>query len=120
MVVVEGAPPSLSERNLVGFAYLSLIGTALAFVVWFNGIRRLPAVAPPLLGLAAPVTGAVLGWAILDQSLTPLQLIGFAIAIGSIVYGAWTGASGARVRQRVECWSSQPPVSRPTLTSAPP
>lgn len=135
MVVVEGAPPSLSERNLVGFAYLSLIGTALAFVVWFNGIRRLPAVAPPLLGLAAPVTGAVLGWAILDQSLTPLQLVGFAIAIGSIVYGASTGASGARVvvpqalapmwavsahiapsvRQRVE-----PPASRPTVTSAPP
>lgn len=88
MVVVEGTPASLSARNLAGFAYLSLIGTALAFVVWFNGIRRLPAVAPPLLGLAAPVTGAVLGWAILDQSLTSLQLVGFAIAIGSIVYGA--------------------------------
>ena len=52
---------------------------------------------PTTAGLAAPVTGAVLGWAILDQSLTPLQLVGFAIAIGSIVYGASTGASGARV-----------------------
>ncbi len=91
MVVVEGTPSSLSARNLAGFTYLSLVGTALAFVVWFNGIRRLPAVAPPLLGLAAPVTGAVLGWAILDQSLTRLQLVGFAIAIGSIVYGATMG-----------------------------
>ncbi len=98
MIVVEGTPSSLSTHNLAGFAYLSLIGTALAFVVWFNGIRRLPAAAPPLLGLAAPVTGAVLGWVILDQSLTPLQLVGFAIAIGSIVYGASMGSSGVRTR----------------------
>ena len=96
-VIVEGAPPPLTAGNLVGFAYLSMIGTALAFIVWFNGIRRLPATAPPLLGLAAPVTGAVLGWVILDQSLSSLQLTGFAIAIGSIAYGA-TGAQPATAR----------------------
>jgi hypothetical protein len=60
--IVEGAPPALTERNLAGFAYLSMVGTALAFIVWFNGIRRLPSAAPPLLGLAAPITGAALGW----------------------------------------------------------
>jgi probable blue pigment (indigoidine) exporter len=86
--IVEGAPPALSGRNLAGFAYLSLVGTGLAFIVWFNGIRRLPTAAPPLLGLAAPVTGAVLGWIVLGQSLSPLQLSGFAITIGSIAYAA--------------------------------
>ena len=86
--IIEGAPPALTGRNLAGFAYLSMVGTALAFIVWFNGIRRLPSAAPPLLGLAAPITGAVLGWAILGQSLTPLQLTGFVITIGAIAYGA--------------------------------
>ena len=86
--VFEGAPPALTGRNLAGFAYLSIVGTALAFMVWFNGIRRLPPAAPPLLGLAAPITGAVLGWVVLGQSLEPLQLIGFAITIGAIAYGA--------------------------------
>ena len=62
-LVVEGAPPAVTGRTVLGFAYLSLVGTALAFVLWFNGIRRLPAAAPPLLGLAAPVTGAVHGLA---------------------------------------------------------
>jgi probable blue pigment (indigoidine) exporter len=87
-LLTEGAPPALTGRNLAGFAYLSLVGTALAFMLWFNGIRRLSAAAPPLLGLASPITGAALGWAILEQSLTPLQLTGFAVTIGAIVYGA--------------------------------
>jgi probable blue pigment (indigoidine) exporter len=87
-LAVEGTPPPLSTRNLAGFAYLSLVGTAFAFVVWFNGIRRLPAAAPPLLGLAAPITGATLGWVVLGQSLSPVQLAGFAITLGAIAYGA--------------------------------
>lgn len=87
-LLVEGAPPSFTARNVVGFAYLSVVGTALAFVVWFNGIRRLPTAAPPLLGLAAPVTGAVLGWVVLDQSLSWFQLLGFGLTIGAIAYGS--------------------------------
>jgi probable blue pigment (indigoidine) exporter len=91
--VIEGAPPEMTVRNVAGFAYLGLAGTALAFLLWFNGIRRLPAAAPPLLGLAAPVTGAVLGWVILGQSLSPLQLTGFAITLAAIAYGAALPAS---------------------------
>jgi len=90
--VVEGSPPSLTAQNIAGFAYLSLIGTALAFVIWFNGVRRLPSAAPPLLGLAAPVTGAALGWLVIGQSLSPLQLTGFVITIGAIAYGASLGS----------------------------
>lgn len=93
--MVEGAPHALTARNLVGFTYLSMVGTAIAFMIWFNGIRRLPTAAPPLLGLAAPVTGAVLGWVILGQSLSPLQIAGFAITIASIVYGGSLGISAA-------------------------
>ncbi len=88
---VEGMPGAVTTTNLAGFAYLSLIGTALAFVLWFRGIRRLPSAAPPLLGLAAPVTGAALGWVILDQALTPLQLVGFVITLPAIAYGALLG-----------------------------
>jgi probable blue pigment (indigoidine) exporter len=91
--VVEGAPPDLTGRNLVGFAYLSLVATALAFVLWFTGVRRLPVAAPPLLGLAAPVTGAALGWALLDQSLSPVQLTGFVVTLAAIAYGTTLGAA---------------------------
>jgi probable blue pigment (indigoidine) exporter len=92
-LAAEGRPPALTGPNVVGFAYLSLVGTALAFLLWFEGIRRLPAAAPPLLGLAAPVTGALLGWMILRQSLSPVQLAGFVLTLGAIAYGAVLGAS---------------------------
>lgn len=90
-LLVEGAPPAVDGRAVLGFAYLSLAGTALAYVLWFRGIRRLPAVAPPLLGLAAPATGAVMGWVVLGQALSPLQLAGFALTLAAIAYGATSG-----------------------------
>jgi probable blue pigment (indigoidine) exporter len=86
-LVTEGRPPVPTATNVVGFAYLSLIGTALAFVLWFDGIRRLPTAAPPLLGLAAPITGATIGWVLLDQSLSPSQLAGFVLTVIAITYG---------------------------------
>jgi hypothetical protein len=64
------------------------VATAGAFLIWFRGIAELPVAAPPLLGLAAPVTGATLGWIVLGQDLTPLQLAGFTITIAAITYGA--------------------------------
>jgi probable blue pigment (indigoidine) exporter len=100
MLVVEGPPPALTGRNIAGFMYLSLVGTAAAFIVWFNGIRRLPAASPPLLGLAAPVTGALLGWIVLDQSLSMVQLAGFAITIGAIAYGATVRAAAMQPTRR--------------------
>jgi probable blue pigment (indigoidine) exporter len=94
-LLVEDPPPALGAGAIAGFAYLSLVATGLAFVVWFAGIRRLPTSAPPLLGLAAPVTGAALGWIVKGQSLSPLQLVGFAVTLGAIAQGARLGASPA-------------------------
>lgn len=85
---VEGIPAAITALNLTGFLYLSLIGTALAFVLWFTGILRLPVAGPPLLGLAAPITGAALGWLVLGESLSPVQLAGFTVTLAAIAYGA--------------------------------
>jgi len=39
----------------------------------------------------ATVTGATLGWVALGQSLAPVQLVGFAITLAAIAYGASLG-----------------------------
>jgi probable blue pigment (indigoidine) exporter len=110
-IAVEGPPPVVTVTNVAAFTYLTLVATALAFVVWFSGIERLPAAAPPLLGLAAPVTGAVLGWLVLGQSLSPLQLVGFAITLATIAYAAGTPVDRARSRS-----ASPRPMARPGTT----
>jgi probable blue pigment (indigoidine) exporter len=112
-LVVEGTPPAPSAGEVAGFAYLSLAATGLAFLLWFTGIRHLPIAAPPLLGLAAPVTGAVLGWAVLGQDLSPLQLAGFAVTLGAIAYGALLP------RQEESAAVSSPATRRPAPLTRP-
>ncbi|MEU8799181.1 EamA family transporter [Spirillospora sp. NPDC048819] len=86
-LLVEGAPPALDGRAITGYLYLGVIGTALAYWVWFRGISRLPATSVAFLALLSPLSAAVIGWAALGQALTPLQLLGMAIAFGGTLLG---------------------------------
>lgn len=82
---VEGPPPALTMTNLAGYAYLSLIGAAFAYVLWFRGIRHLAATNVTFLSLLSPVVATTLGWLVLDQQLTALQAFGGAIVLISVV-----------------------------------
>ncbi len=84
---VEGAPPALDGRAVGGYLYLALANTAVAYWLWFRGIGRLTATQVTFLGPLSPLTAAVLGWAALGQSLTPVQLAGMALAFGATVAG---------------------------------
>jgi len=87
-LLIEGPPPAPDGKLWAGAGYLSLVCTAAAFMIWFHGIQKLPVVVPPLLGLAAPITGATLGWLLLGQNLSPVQLTGFAVTLGAVAYAA--------------------------------
>ncbi|MBL7254326.1 EamA family transporter [Paractinoplanes lichenicola] len=92
MLLVEGLPPRLTATNLAGYAYLSLIGTALGYSLWFWGLDRLPAARLALLSLLSPLVATVVGWAALGQRLTPLQVIGMVVAFAAVTWGQRTGA----------------------------
>lgn len=85
--VVEGAPPTLSASELLAFGFVSLVATALAFVSWFTGLRRLPAGTVGLVGLLNPVTGVLLGTAVAAEVLTGRQLCGLALVLTGVVLG---------------------------------
>ncbi|WP_051231325.1 EamA family transporter [Kaistia adipata] len=95
----EPALPPLTGANLAGLAYLGLIGAALTYILWFRGIAKLgPAVVSPL-GFLSPLTAVLLGWWWLGQTLSPAQILGMVIVLGSIWFGqraqqAATGPSG--------------------------
>jgi drug/metabolite transporter (DMT)-like permease len=58
--------------------------TVIPFFLLFEGIRRCGAVRASLLTLCGPVVTAAGAWAILGETLTPLQIAGFAITIVSV------------------------------------
>lgn len=87
MFLVEGTPPAPTGRNLLGFGYLVVIGTALAYVLWFRGIERLGAGVASFLTLVNPLVATIAGLIVLDQTLTVLQILGLVVALGALVLG---------------------------------
>ncbi|MGV9454797.1 EamA family transporter [Streptomyces sp. NPDC003635] len=85
--LAEGAPPALDARALGGYLYLAVAGTAVAYWLWFRGIGRLTATQVTFLVPLSPLTAAVVGWAALGESLTPVQLMGMVLALGATVAG---------------------------------
>lgn len=98
MLVMEGPPPALSVMNVGGYLYLSVVGTAVAYALWFRGIQRLPVTAPSFLGLLSPVVAAFLGWLVLGEQLSLLQGFGGLLVLGSIlaVNVSWPRLGGRR------------------------
>jgi probable blue pigment (indigoidine) exporter len=86
-LLLEGAPPALDGRAAGGYLYLALANTAVAYLLWFRGIGRLTATQVTFLGPLSPLTAAVVGWAALGQSLTPVQVTGMALAFAATVAG---------------------------------
>ncbi|TAJ48289.1 MAG: EamA family transporter [Herbiconiux sp.] len=86
-VLIEGPPPALDGPALAGFAYVSVVATALAFVAWFTGLRHLPAGSVGLIGLLNPVTGVLLGVLVAAEPFGPRQLVGTALVIVGVLLG---------------------------------
>lgn len=86
-LLVEGAPPAVGLPAVLGYLWLGGVGGLLAFVVWFRGLTTLPVTSVAVLVLLSPLVAAVLGAALLGQTLGPVQLLGFGLALASIVAG---------------------------------
>ena len=86
-LAVEGPPPALTVGNLAGFGYLTLVGTALAYFLWFRGVTSLAPTRVTLLALLSPTVAAVLGWVVLHQALSVGQLIGGVAVLGAVILG---------------------------------
>ncbi|OIV38104.1 ABC transporter permease [Mangrovactinospora gilvigrisea] len=91
-LAVEGPPPALDTPAVLGYAWLAIVGTLAAYLLWFRGIARLPVAAVSFLPLLSPLVAAIVGWAALGQGLTPVQVLGFALALTSVAAAQFTPA----------------------------
>ena len=85
---LEPPLPELSAKNVAGLAYLSLIGAALTYLLWLRAVPRLEPAALSTLGLLSPVSAVLLGWTLLGERLSALQLLGAAVVLPSIALTA--------------------------------
>ncbi|MBC5790439.1 EamA family transporter [Providencia sp. JUb39] len=83
-LLLEPALPSLSLLNIAGLSYLTLIGGALTYALWFRGLAILGPSSVASLGFLSPMSAVILGWLWLDQQLSPLQLLGMLVILLSV------------------------------------
>lgn len=115
---IEGPPPALTATNLAGLAYLSIAGTALAYLFWFRGVASLAPTQNTLLTLLSPTVAAVLGWVMLGEALSPGQLLGIAAVLGGVLVGTSTprpAGSPSRLRSILPARRRPKPDPRPEV-----
>lgn len=86
-LLVDGMPPGIDARATAGYLWLGLVGALLSYSLWFAGIMQLPVAPTALLGLLSPLVAGLLGALVAGESLSPLQLAGFAVASTAMVGG---------------------------------
>ncbi|WP_280456949.1 EamA family transporter [Nocardia carnea] len=86
-IFVEGTPPAIDLPAVVGYLWLGLFGGLIAYGLWFRGVITLPVNSVAILALFSPLVAAVLGAVLLGQTLGPIQIVGFGLALAAIVAG---------------------------------
>ncbi|WP_417827581.1 EamA family transporter [Thalassospira sp.] len=91
-LILEPGFPVPTATNLAGLVWLGLIGAALTYYLWFRGIARLGPMTVTSFGFLSPTSAVLLGWIILGEALSPLQMTGVIVVLASI----WLGQRAAR------------------------
>lgn len=79
--------PAVGLPTALAFVYVAVVCTALAFVAWFAGLKRLPAGTVGLIGLLNPVTGVVLGTLLASEPFGPRQVVGMLLVFVGVTLG---------------------------------
>jgi len=80
-------PTDLSNTAWAEMVWIGVGGTALPFLAQFAALRRIASGAVGVVATAEPVVAAASAWVLLDQSLSPLQIIGgllVVLAVGAV------------------------------------
>lgn len=79
--------PQIRPSELPYIALIALVNTALAYLLYFSGLQKLPAQSVALMSYVDPVSALLFSALFLGESLTPLQLLGAALVLGGALLG---------------------------------
>lgn len=88
---IGDVPASLDVASIAAYAYVALVGTSLAYALWFHGVEKAgaPAVAPFF--LLIPLVAFALDAVIRGFVPTLVQSLGAAIVLGSLIINQQAG-----------------------------
>lgn len=84
-LLIEGPPPAITVTSGLAFAYLGLVGSGLAYLLWFRGLARMDAGSVAVIGLVNPVVGTALGVLLLAEPFGPTHLLAMTLVLGSVL-----------------------------------
>jgi probable blue pigment (indigoidine) exporter len=100
--------PSLSQTHVLGLVYLGVVSAAFTYVLWFRGVARLEPALVSSLGFLSPLSAVLIGWLLLNQSLSVLQMFAMLIVLASV----WLSH---RANQKVKISNSEPVATKARL-----
>jgi drug/metabolite transporter (DMT)-like permease len=85
LLVVEGTPhlSPIHAPALCALVFSGVVGSGLAYLMWFDIVRRLPATAASLGILSVPVVGVVASMLLLGERPTTPDTIGFTLILAA-------------------------------------
>lgn len=96
------AIPAIDTQTFALLAGLGLLGAGLSFVLYFQGLKQSLATVASIVALVEPVTATLLGYAIFDQQLKGLQIVGMVLILVTVtaltVYSNWERKRALRKR----------------------
>lgn len=99
--VTEPLPSSgVTMGAVAGYAWLAVVGTAFAYLVWFRGLAALPTRVPAFLGLLSPVVALAIGILAAGESLSPMQGVGVGAVLAAVGAAVAFGERRAHIRPR--------------------
>jgi drug/metabolite transporter (DMT)-like permease len=86
------AVTALAAPRLAGLlVFHSLTASVLCLLLWYAGLRRVPAGVAGMFTMFLPAAAAVTAVAILGEAFTPVHAWGFGLLGGSLLLATWPG-----------------------------
>jgi probable blue pigment (indigoidine) exporter len=115
-LAVEGAPPALDVPAIGALAYLGLLGSGVAYALWFRGLSLLGPTSASIIGLVNPVVGVLLGVVVLGEHFGPVHLVAMVLIVASVLAAqppvrSWVTARRLSRQARFETPARPSPIS---------
>lgn len=89
VLLIQPDGVSAAFRGWPLIAFLVIVPTVLAYGLFYTGVGRTPAALTGVIIVAEPLTASTLGWAMLGETLAPVQLAGALLLCAAMVRAAW-------------------------------